>query len=422
MERNPYFWIILVTLVLHFSLERLLALFTLRRLMPGVPPEFAEVCPPERYARMQAYTRDRIRLGTASAVWDFAWLLGFWFTGGFAAWDRLTASWFWHPIPAGLAFLGGLALASSALSLPFEWVATFRLDARYDLNRTTPRTFVLDRVKGLLLAVLLGGPLLAGLIVFFRFAGASAWLWAWGTVAAVTLFLQYVAPTWLMPLFNRFWPLPDGELRDGLTALAARTGFPLGEIFVMDGSRRSARGNAFFTGFGARKRIVLFDTLVERHPPAEILAITAHEIGHWRRRHILVGTALGLAQTGALLLLLQVFVGHRPLFAAFGVDAPSFPVGLVLFGLLLTPLQVALSLAGNALSRRHERQADAFAQEAVGDGAPLADALRRLAMDNLSNLTPHPLAVLLHASHPPVLERIRSLKRKTAPAPAPATK
>ena len=409
MELNPYFWIIFVTLVLHFGLERLLAWLTVRSLSPAVPPEFAGVCPPERYARMQAYTRDRIRLGAVSASWDFAWLLGFWFAGGFAAWDRLTAAWFPHPIPAGLAFLGGLALASGALSLPFEWIATFRLDARYDLNRTTPRTFVLDRVKGLLLAVLLGGPLLAGLIVFYRFAGASAWLWAWGTVAAVTLFLQYVAPTWIMPLFNRFWPLPEGELRDGLVDLAGRTGFPLREVFVMDGSRRSARSNAFFTGFGARKRIVLFDTLIERHPPEEILAILAHEIGHWRRRHVLVGTVLGLAQTGALLFLLQVFVGHRPLFAAFGVDAPSFHVGLVLFGLLLTPLQVALSLAGNALSRHHERQADAFAREAMGGGTALADALRRLAMDNLSNLTPHPLAVLLHASHPPVLERVRAL-------------
>lgn len=411
MEHNAIFWIILVTLVLHFAVERLSAHLTRSRLTPKVPPEFEAVCPPERYARMQAYTRDALRFSTVAASFDFLVLLGFWFAGGFAAWERVVAAWLTHPILSGLAYLGGLAAASAALSLPFEWYSTFRLDGRHGLNRTTPRTFVLDRVKGLVLAVVIGGGLVAALIAFYRWTGAFAWLWAWGLVLAVTLFLQYVAPTVLMPLFNRFWPLPEGGLRDGLTALARRTGFPLREILVMDGSRRSARSNAFFTGFGSRKRIVLFDTLVEKHPTAELLAITAHEIGHHRRGHIWIGTAVGLAQTGALLYLLQAFVGHGPLFAAFGVDAPSFHVGLVLFGLLLTPVQLVLRLAGNALSRRHERQADAFAKEAMdGDGTPLADALRRLAMDNLGNLTPHPLTVFLHASHPPVVERVRSLE------------
>jgi len=225
----------------------------------------------------------------------------------------------------------------------------------------------------------------------------------------VSLFLQYLAPVWLLPLFNRFWPLPDGELRDGLTELARRTGFPLKEVFVMDGSRRSARSNAFFTGFGSKKRIVLFDTLLEKHELVEILAITAHEIGHYRRHHILIGTVIAQAQAGALLFLLSVFVSHEPLFSAFGVPAPSIHVGLVLFGLLFTPVQLVLSLLGNALSRRHERQADRFARDAMG-GAALADALRKLAMDNLSNLTPHPLSVFLHASHPPTLERIRMLE------------
>ena len=413
MEHNLYFWIILVTLALHFAVERLSAHLTWTRLTPRVPPEFEAVCPPERYARMQAYTRDALRFSRVAASFDFLVLLGFWFAGGFAAWESQVAARLTHPIPAGLAYLGGLAAASAVLSWPFEWYSTFRLDGRHGLNRTTPRTFVLDRVKGLLLAGVLGGGLLAALIAFYRWTGAWAWLWAWAFLAVTTLFLQYVAPSVLMPLFNKFWPLPGGELRDGLTALARRTGFPLREILVMDGSRRSARSNAFFTGFGARKRIVLYDTLIEKHPTAELLAITAHEIGHHRRGHIWIGTLVGLAQAGALLFLLQMFVGHGPLFAAFGVAAPSFHVGLVLFGLLLTPLQLVLRLVGNALSRWHERQADAFAREALGDGAPLADALRRLAMDNLGNLTPHPLAVFLHASHPPVLERVRSLEGKT---------
>ncbi|MBU1243939.1 M48 family metallopeptidase [Myxococcota bacterium] len=414
MELNAYFWIILIALTLHFALERLSAWLTLRRLSPEVPPEFAPVCPPERYARMQAYTRDRIRFSTVVACWDFAMLLAFWLAGGFALWERVVGGWFSHPVPAGLAFIGGLVAASSVPGLPFEWYATFVLDARYDLNRTTPRTFVLDRLKGLVLGVVLGGGLLAALIAFFLWTGDAAWLWAFGFFFLVSLFLQYLAPVLLLPLFNRFWPLPEGELGEGLKALARRTGFPLREVFVMDGSRRSARSNAFFTGFGSKKRIVLFDTLLEKHEPGEILAITAHEIGHYKRHHILIGTVLAQVQAVALLFLLSRFVTSTPLFTAFGVPEPSFHVGLVLFGLLLTPLQLVLSLLGNALSRRHERQADRFAAEAMGGGAELASALRKLSMDNLSNLTPHPLSVVLHASHPPTLERIRSLEPEMA--------
>lgn len=410
MLESTWFWTLFLFFALHFILELGLDFLTLRRLSPQLPPEFEGFCPPERYAAMQAYTRDHVRFGQVVDTFDFLLLAVFWLAGGFSILDRHLAHFFAHPILDGWLLAGFLGLVLSFLQIPFDAYATFVLDARHGLNRTTARTFATDRIKGLFLAVLLGGPLLAALIAFLEWAGPAAWLWAWGFFFLASLLLQYVAPSWILPLFNRFEPLPEGELRRRIEELARRADFPLGGIFVMDGSRRSSRSNAFFTGFGKKKRIVLYDTLTERHTPEEIEAVLAHELGHFKMRHVIKGLILGQMETGLMFFLLSLFVRHEPLFAAFGVQTPSLPMGLVLFGLAYSPLQFFLSIAGNALSRHHEREADAFARKLTGDGKPLAMALRKLSMDNLSNLTPPPAAVFLHASHPPVLERIRSLE------------
>ena len=395
---------------LHFLLELGLNALTLRHLSPDLPPEFEGFCPPERYAAMQAYTKDRLRFGRIEKTFDFLLFAFFWLLGGFAFADRHLAHVFSQPILDGWLLAGSLGLASSLLQIPFDLYDTFVLDERHGLNRTNARTFVLDRIKGLFLAVLIGGPLLAALIAFLQWAGTWAWLWAWGFFFVVSLVLQYLAPTWILPLFNRFEPLPEGELRTRIERLAQRADFPLDGIFVMDGSRRSSRSNAFFTGFGRKKRIVLYDTLVEKHTPEEIEAVLAHELGHFKMRHIIKGVLLGQLEAGLMFFLLSQFLHYDPLFAAFGVNTPSIPMGLVLFGLAYAPLQFFLSIAGNALSRHHEREADAFARLLTGDGRPLAMALRKLSMDNLSNLTPPAAVVFLHASHPPVLERIRMLE------------
>ncbi len=411
MEYNAYFWIILLTLVFHFLLERISSWLTLRSLSSGLPEEFQDVCDPDKYENIQAYTRARIIAGTIESIWDLALLSGFWLAGGFRYLDYFSNSLFSHPVASGLLFIGILAGALQILQIPFSVYSTFVLDERFGMNRTTVRTFVMDRIKGLILSLVLGIPLLGALLAFFVYAGPWAWAMAWGFVVVVSLFLQYFAPNWLLPLFNRFWALPEGELREKLVNLAEKTGFPLTEIQVMDGSRRSSRSNAFFTGFGRRKRIVLFDTLLERHSTDEIVAITAHEIGHYRHRHILIGTFLAQLQTGILFGLLSVFLGQAALFAAFGIAFPSVHAGLVFFSLLFTPVQLLLSLAGNALSRHHERQADRYSVEATGNCDAMCDALKKLAVDNLSNLTPHPFTVFLHASHPPVLQRIRFMRR-----------
>jgi STE24 endopeptidase len=225
--------------------------------------------------------------------------------------------------------------------------------------------------------------------------------------------VELVAPTWILPLFNRFTPL-DGALRDTILAYARSVGFPLEGVFVIDGSRRSTKANAFFTGFGRRKRIALFDTLVETLQPDEVVAVVAHEVGHYKRRHVLQGTVLGIVHLGAMFFLLALLLPRRPLFEAFFVAEPSVWAGLVLFGLLATPVELVLSVLLHAWSRRNEYAADRFAAGTTGTGERLATALKRLSADSLSHLTPHPLYVALHYSHPPVLARIRALRREAA--------
>jgi STE24 endopeptidase len=307
-------------------------------------------------------------------------------------------------------YVGTLAVASAVLRLPFRWWSTFVVEERFGFNRTTARTFWTDVAKGAALATVLGGGFLAAILALLVHAGPHAWLWAWLAATVLTVAVQLVAPTWILPLFNRFTPLGPGRLRDDIVAYARAVGFPLDDVFLIDGSRRSTKANAFFTGFGRRKRIALFDTLVERLDPGEVVAVLAHEVGHWRRRHVPKGMALAIAQMGLVLFLFSVFLRQPALFAAFGVREPSVHTGLVFLTLLLVPLDLVLSLGARVISRAHEREADAFAVATTGSGAALANALARLSADSLANLTPHPLYVFVHHSHPPVLERVRTLR------------
>jgi STE24 endopeptidase len=258
--------------------------------------------------------------------------------------------------------------------------------------------------------------LLAAILWLLERLGPSAWLWCWGATALFGLAAQLVVPRWILPLFNRFTPLEDGPLRQRLLEYAERVRFPIGRIFVVDGSRRSSRTNAFFAGFGASRRLALFDTLIARHPLEELVAVVAHEVGHWRRRHMSALLALGIAQSGALFFLVSLFLGNRALAAAFGIAEPNVACGLVFFGFLYGPIELLLSLASLALSRRHEIEADRFAAETTS-AAAMADALLRLSRDNLTNLSPHPFSVVLHHSHPPILQRLRALRALKIAAP-----
>ncbi|WP_461209800.1 M48 family metallopeptidase [Desulfocurvus sp. DL9XJH121] len=407
---NTYLIIILGSMFAGFALSAAAALLNIRALAPDVPGDLAGSIDAADYARSQDYARATGRFDLASDTWQLALVTAFILAGGFAWADNAARAAGLGPLGTGLAFFGILFLLSEAASLPLSAWRTFVIEERFGFNRTSAGTFVLDRLKGWLLGIAIGGPLAAMVLWFFHVAGPWAWVLAWAGIAVASVALQYVAPALILPLFNTFTPLPEGELRTALTDYAAREGFALSGLFVIDGSRRSAKSNAFFTGLGRRKRIALFDTLVQAMDTREIVAVAAHEVGHWRCGHILRMTAGALARMGLMLFLMSLFLDNRELFAAFGVRETSVHAGLVFFLLLYTPLSLALGLVEQALSRRYEFQADAFAARSTGDPEALASALGTLARTNLANLTPHPLYVAVHHSHPPVLRRIRALR------------
>jgi STE24 endopeptidase len=353
--------------------------------------------------------RARTRFGIFTSSVQLLVLLAFWFAGGFGWLDRATRALGLGSVATGLVFLGALGIARAVLGLPAGLWSTFVIEQRFGFNRTSLATFVADRVKGALVAVVLGAPLLAAVLWLFETAGPSAWAWGWGISAVVLVTIQFVAPAWIMPLFSRFTPLPPGSLRDAILDYGRAVGFPLADVYVVDGSRRSTKANAFFTGFGRHRRIALFDTLLGSLDPGAVVAVVAHEVGHWKRGHVPRGIVLGILHVGAMFLLLRFFLGQPALFDAFGIARPSPAAGLVLFGLVLAPVELLLSIVLHAWSRHNEREADRFAAETTLDGRALARGLKRLSADSLANLTPHPLTVWLEYSHPPVLERIRAL-------------
>jgi STE24 endopeptidase len=407
---NVFAIVILGALLGAYAIDLIARLLDVRALGGELPAEFRGWFDPSAYERSQEYSRARTRFRVLESTVRLAALLIFWFTGGFRWVDELVRGLGLSPVPTGLLFIGLLALGSTALGLPFRVYSTFVVEEQFGFNRTTPRTFLLDLAKGFALAIGFGAPLLALILIFFERAGAQAWIYCWIAAAAFSLLAQVIYPTWILPWFNKLQPLPEGELRSAILRYAERVRFPLAGVYVIDGSRRSTRANAFFAGLGRRRRIALFDTLVERHPVPELVAVLAHEVGHYKRGHIPKMLALAVLQFGVLFYLLSVVMVSPALHRAFYVEQPSVAAGLIFFSLLYTPIDLVLSVALNALSRRHEYQADRFAADTTGDGASLQGALKRLAIENLSNLTPHPLVVALEASHPPVVRRIRALE------------
>ena len=407
---NAYAWIILAALVAEYVLSLVGNRMNLHSLDPVLPAEFEGVYDQEKYAHSQEYTRATTRFGTFSSGFDLVAVLAFWLGGGFAWLDSWVNGLGHGPLVSGLVFIGVLVLALKLLGLPFELWSTFVIEERFGFNRTKPATFWLDQLKVLVLTVLIGGPLIAGILFFFEHTGPLAWLYCWGLTTVFALVAMFVAPTWIMPLFNKFTPIEEGELREKILGYSRSVGFPLEGIFSIDGSKRSTKANGFFTGFGKNKRIALYDTLIEGQSQEELVAVVAHEIGHCKRRHIVKNLALGILHFGVLFALLSFFLTSQGLFDAFGVAEPSVHAGLVFFGMLYTPIEMMLSIALNAFSRKNEFEADAFAAETTGRPEDLVSSLKKLSRENLSNLTPHPFYVWLHYSHPPVLQRIEALR------------
>lgn len=409
MQVNVWFAVIVVALVVLWKVDLIATLLNLKSLGPEIPLAFRELIDEEAYERSQAYTRAKAVLGIGEGIFSLIVLFLFWCLGGFGWLDDQVRAFGHGPVATGILYIGALVIGFQLLKLPFDLYETFSIEEQFGFNKTSPGTWIADLVKGALLGALIGIPLLALLLWIFQTV-PMAWLWGWILVSAFSLLLAYVAPTWIMPLFNKFEPLEEGGLKTAIHEMAEKCGFPLHEVSVMDGSKRSTKSNAFFSGFGKNKRIALFDTLINKHTEAELVGVLAHEIGHFKKRHIITSLILGSITTGVMFFLLGSMMNNRGLFDAFGVDETSIYVSLALFGILMSPVSDVLSVAGNWLSRKHEFEADAFAAGVTGDPRAMADALRKLSRDNLSNLTPHPFYVFLNYSHPPVVERIHALE------------
>ncbi|MBM4166804.1 MAG: M48 family metallopeptidase [Ignavibacteria bacterium] len=406
---NTYAHIILIAFLAEFFLDAISNLLNLKSLKQELPKEFEGVYDAEKYKKSQEYTRTKTKFELLTSSFELALTLAFWFAGGFNYIDKIILQWDLHFLWNGLLFAGILLFVKSVFDLPFSVYATFVIEERFGFNKTTVKTFMLDMLKGALLGIVLGAPLLAGILAFFFYTGENAWLYCWLVATVFILFVQFIAPTWIMPLFNKFTPLEEGELREKIFALGKKLQFPLNEIYVMDGSKRSNKSNAFFTGFGKNKRIALFDTLIVKHTTDELVAVLAHEIGHYKKKHIQVGMVMSIVHTGIMFYVLSLFISDKNLFAAFFMQEQSIYAGMIFFGMLFTPFEFFISLGMQILSRKNEFEADAFAKENIERSDDMINALKKLSADNLSNLTPHPFHVFLHYSHPPVLKRIHAI-------------
>lgn len=409
IETNYIFWIIIAAVVLIFLLDEISEYLNIKSLVPTVPEEFKNVFDDEKYSQSIKYTKVTTKFGFIDSFFNVIVFLTFWLLGGFGWLDQIVTNLGLGPIVSGLIFFGILIFSSSILGLPFEIYETFKIEAEFGFNNTTIKTFISDKIKGIMLGSIIGLPVLSLILWLFENID-MAWLWGWIFISSFSLLMAYLAPAFIMPLFNKFEPLEDGELKESINKMSEKCKFPLTELSVMDGSKRSKKSNAFFTGFGKNKKIALFDTLIANHSTRELVAVLAHEIGHFKKKHIIQTLVIGIAQTGVIFFLLGFFIKSKPLSMAFGVSDPKVYCSLIFFTLLFKPISKILSIIMNILSRKNEFEADEFAARVTEDPDSLIKALKKLSADNLSNLTPHPFYVFMHHSHPTVNERVKALR------------
>jgi STE24 endopeptidase len=410
MMYNLVFYLILCFIIFDFLLERYLDYLNQRELKTVIPSELEGVYEPEKYKKSQDYERTNIRFSLLTSSFSFLLILLMMFFKGFAYIDSIAASISSNNIIITLLFFGILMFASDILNTPFSLYDTFVIEQHYGFNKTSIRTFFIDKLKGWLLAIIIGGGLLALITWLYLVTNSWFWIYAWIAISVFTIFMTVFYSSLIVPLFNKQRPLPDSELKDALYELSEKTGFQLDKVFVIDGSKRSTKANAYFTGLGAKKRIVLYDTLIKEMTTAEIVAVLAHEIGHYKKKHVYLGLLMSLVEMGITLYLLSLLAGNRMLPEALGSARAGFHLTLVAFAILYSPVSFLLGIFTNIWSRRNEYQADHYASE-IASSEDLITALKKLSVNNLSNLTPHPLYVFFYYSHPTILQRILALKK-----------
>ncbi len=408
---NTYLLIILIIIVGDYLLDFIVETLNVKHVKTELPKEFEDYYDAEKYKKAQNYLRENTRFGIITATITTPITLAFILIGGFNYVDQISRGFQLSPIPTGLIFAGILMLASQILSIPFSVYSTFVIEEKYGFNRTTVKTFILDILKSWLLIALIGGIVFSIILWFFAKAGDLAWIYCWVVVVLVQLVLTFIAPVVIMPLFNKFFPLEDSELKTAIESYAKSQKFKLKGVFTMDASKRSSKSNAFFTGFGRFRRIVLFDTLIKKHTVDELVSVLAHEMGHYKKKHILKSILLSIITTGLMFFILSLFINNEGLFSAFKMAHTSIYASLFFFAFLYTPINLLISIFSKILSRKHEYEADLYASTTYGKSESMISALKKLTVDNLSNLTPHPLNVFLNYSHPPVLERIQAMRK-----------
>jgi STE24 endopeptidase len=406
---NFVFFLILFIPVTGFLLERYLEYLNAGMWSEFLPEKLKGICDKEEYRKTRLYEKDNLKLSFWSSSFNLAIIIVMIIAGGFAILDDFARSFSSINVVIALIFFGVLGFASEIINLPFGWYDTFVIEKKYGFNTMSIRIFITDHLKSWFIALLIGIPVL-GLITWIYYkTGKGFWLYAWGLITAFSVFINFFYSEWIVPLFNKQTPLIESPLRTKIEAFAEKTGFRLKNIYVIDGSKRSTKANAYFSGFGSKKRIVLYDTLIKEMQDEEIVAVLAHEIGHYKKKHVLKSLISSIFLTGLMLFLFSLVVDSPLLSGAMGAETPSFHLGLIVFGILYSPLSLLIGLVSNYISRKNEFEADKFVHDNY-EPVMLASALKKLAVKNLSNMIPHPSYVFFHYSHPPLLARLARLE------------
>jgi len=410
MTSTTLFYIIIAIIIINFIVDKILDTLNAKHYNDAIPPELQDVYDEEEYKKSQAYKATNYKFGVWSSTFSIVVTLAFLMFGGFEYVDTLARSYSDNSIVIALIFFGIIMLGSDIISTPFAYYKTFVIEEQFGFNKTTKKTFILDKIKGLLMMVVLGGGIIAAIIWFYEETQHLFWLYAWAIVTVFTVFMNMFYAKLIVPMFNKQTPLEEGSLRDKISAYAQTVGFNLDKIFIIDGSKRSTKANAYFSGFGSEKRVTLYDTLVNDLNEEEIVAVLAHEVGHYKKKHIIFNLIASVLLTGLTLYILSIFISNPLLSHALGVSIPSFHVGLIAFGMLYSPISEVTGFIMNHFSRKFEYQADDYAKTTY-KAEPLITSLKKLSKNSLSNLTPHPAYVWVHYSHPTLLERVKNLKK-----------
>lgn len=409
MNSESILFALLAILVVSFAVEKILALLNLKNLKKELPGEVVDIYDESKYLKSVEYSQANMKFGFLSSSVSFLLTFALIALGVFGWLDGFLREFYASEIIISLLFFGIVLLASDVLNIPFQIYDTFVIEEKFGFNKTEIKTFFTDKLKMYLIGGLIGGFLLYVLLQLIAYFGHSFWWIFWLVITGFSLFMNMFYTSLLLPLFNKLTPLEDGELKTAIEEYSQKVGFPLDNIYVMDGSKRSNKSNAFFSGIGKKKKIVLYDTLIEKHDTDELLAVLAHEVGHYKKKHIISGIILSIIQTGAILYIMSRMIFSPDLSLALGGAQTAIHLNLIAFGILFSPISMFIGIFMNVVSRKNEFEADEFASKTF-NGKALQEALKKLSVNNLSNLTPHAAYVFFHYSHPPLLKRLRALK------------